>query len=268
MRTLGKTGIQAHPLGLAASYGIDAKSIERAFHELGIQYFFVTPRMGAMVEAVRNLVKAGHRDRLVLATGANVPFGFTVRREFDHARKVFGVDAFDVFQMIWVQGHWYVAGGSWREMRSIKESGQAKALGISCHDRPMARALVDELDLDLLMIRYNAAHRGAEREVFATLDADATKRPAIVAYTATRWGKLLAPVGGEGPMTPGECYRFALGEPRVDVVLSGAASWDELRQNADAVALGPLSPERLEQVRRFGDRVRATATGRLGFLGA
>jgi len=64
------------------------------------------------------------------------------------------VDTFDVFKMFWVQGHWYVTGGSWREMRALKERGEAKALGISCHDRPMARALVDELDLDLLMIRY------------------------------------------------------------------------------------------------------------------
>lgn len=267
-RTLGKTGLRAHPLGLAGNYGIDAKSIERAFHELGVNYFFITPRMKPMIEAVRNLVKGGHRDALVLAAGANIPFGFSVRREFDHARKVFGVDAFDVFQMFWVQGHWYVAGGSWREMRAIKESGQARALGISCHDRPMARALVDELDLDLLMIRYNAAHRGAEREIFASLSQVAAERPAIVAYTATRWGRLLAPAGDEGPMTPGECYRFVLENPSVDVVLSGAASWDELKQNADAVALGPLPADRVQQIRSFGDRVRATATGKLGFLGA
>ncbi|MFI5302837.1 MAG: hypothetical protein ACHREM_32510, partial [Polyangiales bacterium] len=60
----------------------------------------------------------------------------------------------------------------------------------------------------------------------------------------------------------------ALGSPYVDVVLSGARSWDEIKQNAEAAKLGPLSCERLEQVRRFGDRVRATATGKVGFLGA
>jgi len=39
---LGKTALRVHPVGLAGNYGIDSKSIERAFHELGINYFFVT----------------------------------------------------------------------------------------------------------------------------------------------------------------------------------------------------------------------------------
>jgi predicted aldo/keto reductase-like oxidoreductase len=151
-------------------------------------------------------------------------------------------------------------------MRKLKEEGRARALGISCHDRPMARALVDELDLDLIMIRYNAAHRGAEKEIFATLDP--AHRPAVVSYTATRWGKLLKPAKGLGPMSAPECYRFALGHPAVDVVLCGAKSFDELRQNAEGVLQGPLPPERLSEVMSFGDAVRSAATGRLGFAGA
>ena len=34
------------------------------------------------------------------------------------------------------------------------------------------------------MIRYNAAHPGAERDIFPHLEA---RRPAVVAYTATSW---------------------------------------------------------------------------------
>jgi aryl-alcohol dehydrogenase-like predicted oxidoreductase len=138
-------------------------------------------------------------------------------------------------------------------MRALKEEGKTKALAISIHDRKMGRALVDELELDVLMIRYNAAHRGAEREIFQTFP---DRRPGVVAYTATRWGKLLQPSRGLGPMTPGECYRFALGHPSVDVVLCGAANYQELEANAREVAQGPLSPERLEEVKKFGDAVR------------
>src|SRR5262249_31751211 len=147
----------------------------------------------------------------------------------------------------------------------LKEEGKVRALAISCHDRPMARSLAGELELDALMIRYNAAHRGAEGEIFAGL---AEPRPGIIAYTATRWGRLLKPLKDLGPMSAAECYRFALGHSAVDVVLCGAASYDELRDDAAGVVAGPLSPERLVEVKRFGDAVRATATGRMGFAGA
>jgi aryl-alcohol dehydrogenase-like predicted oxidoreductase len=265
-RPLGKTGLLGSRLGLAGSFGIDADGVERAFHELGVNYFFVTLRMTKTIEGLRRLIRAGHRDRIVLALGAGVPTGWGVRSAWEKCAKALDVDTIDVFQLFWVQAHWYVTGKTWPEMRKLKEDGRARALGISCHDRPMARALVDELDLDMLMIRYNAAHRGAEKEIFSTLDPE--NRPAIVSYTATRWGRLLKPAKGLGPMSAPECYRFALGDPTVDVVLCGARSFEEVRQSAEGVLAGPLPPERLSEVKSFGDAVRSAATGRMGFAGA
>lgn len=263
-RPLGQTGLQVSPLGLAGSFGIDAASTERAFHELGINYFFVTSRMKGLVEGVRALVRAGHRDQIVIAAGAGIPTGGSVRREWEKIARLLGVDRIDVFHLFWVQAHWYVTGKTWPAMRALKESGKARALAISIHDRPMARRLVDELALDALMIRYNAAHRGAEKEIFDTLP---TPRPGVIAYTATRWGKLLKPRGEHRAMTAPECYRFVLAHPCVDVALTGARTWDELAQNVAGVLAGPLDPARLEEVRRFGDAVRATATGSFGFTG-
>jgi aryl-alcohol dehydrogenase-like predicted oxidoreductase len=66
-------------------------------------------------------------------------------------------------------------------------------------------------------------------------------------------------------MSPGECYRFVLSNPTVDVALCGARSFEELAADAAAVAEGPLAPDRLDELRRFGDAVRRTATGRIGF---
>lgn len=263
-RPLGRTGLEVSPLGLAGAHDIDADAVERGFHELGICYFFVTPRMQGLCEGIRRLVRAGHRDRLVVASGANLPTGGGVAREWAKAARVLGVDRIDVFHLFWVQAHWYVTGKTWPAMRRLKDEGKARALAVSIHDRRLARRLVDELALDVLMIRYNAAHRGAEGEIFATLPP---ARPGLVAYTATRWGKLLEPCKGLGPMSAPECYRFALGHPAVDVVLTGAKNWAELRANAAGVLAGPLAPERLEEVERFGDAVRATVRGRIGFGG-
>jgi len=58
-------------------------------------------------------------------------------------------------------------------------------------------------------IRYNAASPGAEIDIFPHL---AKRKPAIFAYTATRWrGLLKRPKGWNDPvMTPSDCYRFCL----------------------------------------------------------
>jgi aryl-alcohol dehydrogenase-like predicted oxidoreductase len=263
-RPLGATPLLATPLGLACDKGIDAGGVERAFHELGINYFFVTTRMSAGVEGIQRLIRAGHRDKIVIATGASLPTGWGVERGWASSAKELGVDVIDVFHLFWVQYHWYVTGKTWPAMRRLKEQGKVRALSLSTHDRPMARALADELSLDALMIRYNAAHRGAEAEIFATLGP---RRPAIVTYTATRWGRLLQPAGDLGPMTGPECYRFVLGHPLVDVALCGAGSFQELRQNVEGVLAGPLPDERLDEVRKFGDAVRSTARGKIGFGG-
>jgi aryl-alcohol dehydrogenase-like predicted oxidoreductase len=147
-------------------------------------------------------------------------------------------------------------------MVKLKEEGKVRALAVSCHDRPLAARLAEELALDVLMIRYNAAHRGAEHEIFPRLPAP---KPAVIAYTATRWGRLLKPAAGIDPMTPPECYRFALSNPSVDVVLCGPKTAEELAQDCVGAAEGPLPPQRLEAVRRFGDAVRSSVTGKIGF---
>jgi aryl-alcohol dehydrogenase-like predicted oxidoreductase len=104
------------------------------------------------------------------------------------------------------------------------------------------------------MIRYNAAHPGAESDIFPHLQK---RQPAIVAYTATSWRKLLQqPRGfGEPAATAGDCYRFCLSSPHVDVVLTGPRNVDELRQNLTALEKGPLSPEELGWMRRLGKAV-------------
>jgi hypothetical protein len=104
------------------------------------------------------------------------------------------------------------------------------------------------------MIRYNAAHPGAEQDIFPHL---VRRRPAVVAYTATSWRKLLrAPRGWTGRVpTAGDCYRFCLTSPQVDLVLTGPKTVGELRENLAALEKGPLDPAELEWMRSFGKAV-------------
>ena len=274
-RLLGGTGIQVSPLALSAwsvraagkaGLKLSAGEIERAFHEHGINTFLVTWQMREVAEGVRRLVRAGHRDELVLITELGIPTAAFIRRGFEKNARALGVDVFDVVLLGWVQARWYVTGKTWPAMRRLKEEGKTRAIGFSSHNRVLSARLARETGADVLMIRYNAAHRGAERDLFAGFGQD---RPAFIAYTATRWGMLLQPLPKAGfptGMTAPECYRFALSHPSVDLVLCAARTPGEIREDVAGVLEGPLDPARHAEACRFGDGVHAAARGGLRWM--
>ncbi len=271
-RRLGRTGLVVSPLGLAAfsvrgavrrQRGLTPEDVEAAFHEHGVNTFLASYLMPAICEGVRRLIRAGHRDELVLVSEVGVPLPGSVRRGLQRHLRVLGTDHLDAWLFGWVRARWHVRQSVWDEMRRLREEGRTRAIGYSSHDRPLAADLVAELDPDVLMVRYNAAHRGAEREVFPHLAASREDRPGVIAYTATRWGMLLEPLPELGftGMTAAECYRFSLGHPAVDTVWCAPGSSAELREDVEGARAGPLEPGRLEEVRRFGDTVHDAARG-------
>jgi predicted aldo/keto reductase-like oxidoreductase len=84
-----------------------------------------------------------------------------------------------------------------------------------------------------------------------------------VSYTATRWGYLLRRTKGwpkDGPIpTAGQCYRFVLSNPHVDVCLSAPRSEREFAENLAAVRQGPLPEDEMEFLRSYGDAVHRAA---------
>jgi len=100
-------------------------------------------------------------------------------------------------------------------------------------------------------VRYNAAHPGAEEDIFPQVDP---ARHSVIAYTATRWRKLLKrPRGWDGEVpTAGDCYRFCLAEQKVSVVLTGPKTRAMLEANLAAVKTGPMGKDELSWMRDFG----------------
>jgi aryl-alcohol dehydrogenase-like predicted oxidoreductase len=242
---------RVHRLGLAASFGIDEAGIREAL-DAGLNYVFYT--RGVLERPVREALRRD-RERLVIATGPVLGwFRGSIRRAAEKRLRALGTDYLDVFQLYWLSRMSAWTPGNVEELLRLREEGKVRALGVSIHDRPRAGRLAEDSPLDLLMLRYNAAHPGAEVDVFPHL---ARRRPAVVAYTATSWRKLLRPPRGwDGPAaTAGDCYRFCLTSPHVDVVLSGPASSAQLRENLRALERGPLSPDEMERMRRLGRAV-------------
>src|SRR6202030_393041 len=99
--------------------------------------------------------------------------------------------------------------------------------------------------LDLVMVRYNAAHRGAERDVFPVTEPLGLP---VIAYTALRWGALLRPTPDDPtrivvPPAPAG-YRFVLQHPAVAVTLAAPQSRAELEEDLRVLTTeGPLTKE-------------------------
>ena len=74
------------------------------------------------------------------------------------------------------------------ELHQFREEGKVLNIGLSTHDRKLAGKLATEGAVDILMIRYNTARRGAEQDIFPYLAECGLD---VVSYTSTRWRYLL-----------------------------------------------------------------------------
>jgi aryl-alcohol dehydrogenase-like predicted oxidoreductase len=253
-RTVPVLGKRVHRYGLSASYGLDEAGVREGL-ERGANYIFWSPAKKFLKSVIRDVVRP-KREQYVLCTGPILGyFAGSVRRATEKALRASGSDYIDILQVFWVNRMSVLSKSVLGEMVKLRDEGKVRAIGISTHDRKLAGRLAEEGPLSMFMIRYNAAHPGAEIDIFPHL---AARKPMIVAYTATSWQKLLrAPKGWTGKVaTPGDCYRFCLSNPQVDVVLSAPKTAVQLRENFAALEKGPLSNEEMTWMRDLGRAVR------------
>jgi aryl-alcohol dehydrogenase-like predicted oxidoreductase len=253
-RMLGRTGLQVGPLGLGATYGIADRDLEWALdHGCNYLYWGSMRRRGfgrPLAEACRT-----RRDRVVLVIQSYARVGLALGLSLESALRRLGTDHADVLLLGW----W--SDTPWQTVleaaQRLREQGKTRFLALSTHQRTHAGRLVADATgaIDIVHVRYNAAHRGAEREVFPHR---APAGPGIVAFTATRWGKLLEPpVDGQRAPTAGDCYRFVLSNPAVDVCLAGPRNGDDVRAALGALERGPMDEAELSWMRQVGDRVHS-----------
>ena len=252
--TLGRTGLRVGRLGLAAGYGVPAASVERAF-ERGVNYlYWGSLRRAAFAEAIRNL--APQRDRMVVVVQSFSRVAALVGWSLEHSLRKLRLDHVDILLF-----------GLWNKPLpprileaglKLQQRGLTRFLALSTHHRPLAAQLAQggagKTAFDVLHIRYNAEHRGAEHDVFPLLPAN--DRPGIVSFTATSWGRLLNPKHtppGDPVPTAADCYRFVLSNPAVDVCLTGPSTAEHAAQALEALDRGPMSAQEIAWMHRIGD---------------
>lgn len=257
-RTLGSTGLKVGAIGLGSSYGVGGKDIERAYDN-GVNFFmWGMRRRDGFGEGLRNVIR-NHRENTVIALQTYTRVGWMMKPFFESGLRSLKTDYVDLLCLAW-----------WNDVPSrrildaaiaLREAGKVRHIMVSCHHRPSFEQCLGDPTYGTFMVRYNAAHPGAEREVFAHLYDDESARPGVLAFTATRWGSLLDPAAmpaGERTPSASDCYRFALSHPKVDVVLAGPKNSAELSEALRATSRGPMTNEELAWMKRVGKAIHET----------
>ena len=255
-REIGRTGLQSSRLGIGSTFNASQHVIEDAFHR-GINYlYWGTVRQPAFAQAMVNLAKY-HRDDMILTIQSYSRDASTIEGEVEEALRAAGVDRFD---FLLLGNRSAVPTDAFVEVfERLRDRGIVRFMSLSSHNRPMLPQLLelyagDESPYELLMLRYNGVHRGAENDVFPFVP-ESGPRPTIMTYTATRWGHLVDPSkmpDGEAPVSARDCYRYSLSHPAVDMVLCGPANAEQMNEAIAAMERGPLEPDERERIERIG----------------
>ncbi len=240
-------------LGLSATYRPGERTVRSAL-EHGVNYLFAFAIDTNITGVVREM-NADRREKVILATGAyNWLIGHTsLRKSLENALRRYKTDYIDVFHFLGVVKPKDFPPAMQDELNALKADGKVRATAMSCHDRKFAAELASRGTLDALMIRYNAAHPGAETDIFPHVQAHST---GVIAYTATRWRRLLMRPRGWAKTAPvataGQCYRFVLSNPNVQVALTAPTNQKQLLDNLREVERGPLPDDEMQFMRSFG----------------
>jgi predicted aldo/keto reductase-like oxidoreductase len=219
-----------------------------------------------MRDAIRGLGERRGEVRVAIQLEART--AEAARRELDDVLENLKTDYIDVATYYYVEhpDEWreiISPGGAAEVLEEARADGRVRAIGLTSHQRPLAATAAATGRLDLLMIRYNAAHRGAERDVFPIVEKYDVP---VVAFTCMRWGALLDRTPDDppefAPPRAADWYRFVLGEPRVAVALMAPDGRAELLENLALLDdWRGLSNAEYAILAAHGDRVRRHADG-------
>ena len=253
-RLLGETGISVGRIGISSSYGAGPEVYEAALDH-GCNYFtwgtFIKGRSSAFISFMRNIIAAKRREEIILGL---LSYSHTVTLGdlfLKSALKRLGTDYIDCLILGYYSSRPPDRILEWTQR--LKERGIIRAVGITTHNRSIVAPLSQEQLLDFFHIRYNAVHRGAERDIFPLLPHS---RPGLVTFTATCWGKLMNQKKLSAEMkalSAGDCYRFVLERDEVDVCMMGVRDLAMLEDNLKIIEKGPMSFDEIEGVTAVGD---------------
>ncbi|GAB4380636.1 MAG: hypothetical protein Kow00121_37280 [Elainellaceae cyanobacterium] len=206
---LTRQGSAITPLGLAAYENQDARCV-RAAYEAGINLFFFYNLSYQPFLNELAAIAATDRANLIIAAGSSARSQMGLEQDLAATLQALDTDYLDVYLAEYISPDddltmLWSAAGVVQQLQHLKARGLIRYAGVSTHSRELALQCVESRSVDVIMHRYNMAHRKAEDVVFPA--AIAASLP-IWAFTATRWGTLLKghPNWSTSPPAAADCY--------------------------------------------------------------
>jgi len=249
------SGSKSSRLGFASQYLKEMDCIQTAF-AAGINYFFSYKLPCDQLTSGLKPLLSSRRDAIFIATGSESRDSNMLRHYLEQVRQSLDTNVIDAFFIEYLSPQ-----DSSNEIETVltvlqrwKTEGWIRYVGASTHNREVALKLIEHGGWDVLMLRYNMAHRKAEEKVLPA--AHAAGLP-VIAFTCTRWGSLLKghPQWHEAAPTAADCYRYALHHPAVQVPLTAPGTLSQLQSNLSALNAPPLAITEIERWQVYGDLV-------------
>ncbi len=252
--TLGPSGNSVSVSPLCVGIVTDPDTVIAAW-DLGVNFFFVTadmhwPLYAGLREGLVRLAKARPQavDEAVIACCSYVAQPEFLAVPFLEALAE--LKPFRRFEVL-------VAGGAYdadvdRRLEVLKdnirhERAPGRLVGTSVHDRPAGARVVNAGSADLVFVRYNSRHPGAQFDFFPRLVAGRTTR--VFNFKSTFGyhpeADYLA-AGVEADVwfpSVTDHYRFVLCRPEVDGLLCAPRTPREIEGIVEAYGQGPLQPD-------------------------
>ena len=242
-------------LGFASQYLRESTCVDTAFNASINYFFFYNLSSKQFLDELKHLL-VNRREVLFISTGSEHRNLKALNRDLDQVRQTLNIDVVDAFFAEYLSSRDEPSDilAMLNTLRTWKEKGRIRYVGVSTHNPRIALNLIENQQCDVLMYRYNMAHRKAEVDI---LPAARQAGIPVVAFTCTRWGTLLEKPANwsEAPPTAADCYRFALQHPGVRLALTSPATKAELESNLSVLHAPPLAPQELARWRRYGDLV-------------
>src|SRR5712671_7365 len=249
---LGNTGLRVSPVCMGMT---GSPETVIAAYEAGVNFFFVTgdlhwPLYDGVRKGLAKLLAGSpsRRDQIVVGVVSyldNPLFGALQFHEVTN--EIAGLNRVDLFIAGAVSSDhsFYSRVEAMSRARAAGQHG-ARAIGATFHQRPLALVAQHYGMLDISFIRYNSAHPGASRDLFPYLSGRNIPifnfKSTMSQVTPDMFDTLKL---GPNYWRPEVCdyYRFVLSRPEIDGILCSPMQPEEMRQLAQALAKGPMTPD-------------------------
>ena len=131
----GKTGLMMSRIGLASGFGVPTAAIEKAFHEYGVNYLWLSVFMPrGMVRAIHNLAPK-HRDELRIVLAKPTFGGFFLQSFVERWLKKLQIEQAD---LVVLQAQRKPLNQKLVDrIHRLRDSGKVRFVGMSSHERPL-----------------------------------------------------------------------------------------------------------------------------------